>query len=77
MILRDILHHPELYVAYPSLAQLPIKLIEGIANGDLAAYREAADGSEVMEVVRGAPRHYLRGALVLEVQRAINRIEGW
>lgn len=73
----ELIHHPEVFLLYPSLTKLAVKLVAGrcLANGDLTSYRTDTAGREWIEVARDASHDALRMALLREMQLAINRME--
>jgi hypothetical protein len=74
--LGDFLHHPDLFLACPELATLPVRLfnVSTLNDGALAAYRENENGCGWIEVALSAPEKNLRGAVMGAVQRAIQRL---
>jgi hypothetical protein len=48
-----------------------------LQDGQLAAHCRYDDGSVAIGIATGAPEKQLRGALMREVQRVINRVEGF
>ena len=75
--LGDILDHPQLYSAYPILAELPVRFSDAdrLDNGDLAIYRRDINGNGLVELAARAPKDDLRSALLRVMQLAVNHLE--
>jgi hypothetical protein len=73
--LGDLLHHPQLFAAYPSLAQVPIGLTP-LDAGVQARVRRFPGGNRV-ELNRRLPRGDLVSTVMHEVQHLLQMAEGF
>ncbi len=76
MVLGEVLHHPQLYLAYPELKNTPVRLIEAalLGDGKLAALRSSGQ-AQFVEIATGAPEQELRSQLLRAAQLLINRLK--
>jgi hypothetical protein len=71
--LGEVLHHPELYKAYPELGDLPLTITQGSPHLGSYNSRESWAGGPSMELRQDTDI----GTALHEIQHGIQNIEGW
>lgn len=76
--LEDILDHKDLYKAYPTLANIEVKIDESLAGTSTGAYVNGASAEDMTIYVRpGEAEDSFRKILLHEIQHDIQTIEGF
>lgn len=76
--LEDILDHKDLYKAYPSLANIEVKIDESLTGTSTGAYVNGASAEDMtIYVRRGEAEDSFRKTLLHEIQHDIQTIEGF
>jgi hypothetical protein len=74
--LDEVLDHPSLFKAYPSLRNIPVQQLRGGALGVAGALGKQEDGSYVLQVGASGAQQQLK-VLLHEIQHAIQYVEGF
>lgn len=77
--LGDLIHHPELFKAYPDLADMPVRVGDELPDGAYGWYEPDMDAIALGTEWGGAPRSEwdILSTLMHEVQHAIQKREGF